>query len=182
MARGRGKAIKDPRIIEGILKILILNNYNLGKTARETGVCRDTLRRWVKKGMIKNVVVDEKTCDKIQVPVIIPSQQDHNNMQLLIKKPDIIVIDFEMLDRIKKVQLSLITQIEAKIPEQRDVEKIAKTMKLLYDISTGVVPAGEEGGSAITNNYYQIIMKQIKEMQHEPTDNTINGDNPQPAG
>ena len=153
---------KDEQTIMAVLNILVSNNLNYMKTARECNVERTTIFRWAKKhGIDRNIkkevrFVKEK--EKEITPFVTFKQHE--------KSLDARRKQFELSAFSAKEKM--LEQLIVSIKETKDIEKIARSMKLLEDITGETITVS--GTTNNTANFIQVVTDQLKLMNHEPTD------------
>jgi hypothetical protein len=127
-----------------ILKMFQANGNNLSKTAKEAGISRPTLRRWI---------------DQMG-----PQVFNHNDVQDIVYK-----VDEEAIDKKTKISLKIIEAKEAmiqkivdRIPFTNDMDQLTRGMKILVDIEKEVsdLPI-RDGGDTNTINYIKIVTDQL---------------------
>lgn len=165
---------KDQAFILKVLETLVRNGLNFNQTAKETKIPRSTIRVWAKKEGIasgssipremKEAISDKKkVSEEVNTALKVRRDMPFNERER----------QFE-LDVFEAKEL-MIQQIKACIPRTWDVERIARSMKLLDEIIK-CPPPGEDGDNKTNNlnqlifNFTNVINEQLKYMDYEPTD------------
>lgn len=153
----------DQKTITKVLNLLIANGLNYNKTSREANIPRTTLQRWAAKAGIANgytVPLETKKAlarqsdvntelEEYKIEELPPEERERQYQEDLILAKE-----------------KLLKQLIASIPRFWHIEIIAKTMKILKELSDDPgKPIDGEGG---TVNYIEIIQNQLKFMEHEP--------------
>jgi hypothetical protein len=155
----------DQETINKVLSLLIANGLNYNKTSREANIPRTTLQRWAAKAGLANgysVPLETKKA--------LARQKDVNN-----EVEDYVVEDLSLEERERLYQEDLllakeklIKQLIASIPRFWHIESIARTMKILKELSDED-PNKPINGEVGTVNYIEIIQNQLKFMKHGPS-------------
>lgn len=134
-----------------VLKVLQSNNFNIERTARETGVGKTTINRWydkMKDELQKTDVLANATLD------IVKYANDREK---------------RFLDKVYGAKEAVVNRIMQLALEERNMDFLQKTIKTLTEIdgSNRSGKNGEVGESAPTMNVYQIIENQLISKENE---------------
>lgn len=127
------------------MDVLRKNNFNYLQTSNELGIARHTLKKWA---INHNLELVKDTLDE---------KDDRNNETIEEKK-----------DRFERVALDtkeeILRYLRNKVKGCRDVEKLAKALRSVHDVSTvKVVPQGETPADVDKGiDLMKQIQKQIK--------------------
>lgn len=148
-----------------VLKMLQDNNYNWKETEAMTKVHRITLKKWRKQ--YANVMYPDNN-----VKTLSPEAATTRIVDNLIEEqiPEGKISFSDLADGLR---VKMLNRIEELVKDTKDVEKIARSMKIVHDIKRELddgtgnnergIPVRKPG-----NNFIQIITEQIKLMQNEP--------------
>lgn len=142
------------------LKILELNSFNYSRTAEETGVSRQTLKKWASKlgvAVFKHTKIEE---------TVEESNEDIEHRKVVFVK------------NVLATKELLLMQMDKVIPKCNDIDKLSRALKIVSDIefiaNNGSNP--DHANSAITNtaNFMQVIINTIKSKNKQNNEHTVN--------
>jgi hypothetical protein len=134
-----------------ILKMYEENNFNLNKTSKDSGVARQTIRKWA---------------DMMGVQVF-----SHNKINDLVFK-----VDEKMADRkarfendVMDAKELLLARVVKRIPKTNDMDSLSRGLKILNELDRDVKSIDPtEKYDTSTVNYIQILMDQLNIKPYEP--------------
>lgn len=167
---------KEERKAEA-LAILAANNYNWQRTEKETGVSRNTLKRWHSS--------DDLVCRKMRELNNPPEQKKKEDeakiQQVKIDAADKAVKHYSEENEgfIKKVfELRNITleRLMLRLIIEKDVYKLTNLFKLTCEILGDIKPLGNDNN---TNNFFTQIENLLIQNQHGKSKSIAQGDQPE---
>lgn len=164
MADGRWNTKKH---IKSVLSILVANGLNYILTANECNVPRTSLRRWAREAglaagetiprFVKQRITQNKKVNS-EIEAILTKKRDGSEKERY---------DMLRMDLLEVKELAL-ARIKCRIPFTDDIERIARSLAYLEQ-AMKTSPDGL-ADPVTNNNYLQIVIEQLKLMDHEPTD------------
>jgi hypothetical protein len=203
--------------IARVMKMLFANHWTISETSSQLKIRRCTISGWMKKYNLSQltdadeveavIIAYEKERKRISPPSYVSESLKkrislEDKMPVIVSAPHVLKIqlpqagDIEVEDDKNRNLLSYIadlktvmaTRMKILVAEEKDLLKIAQSMKILNDIEIswtngGVNPALQQ------TNFIQIITKQLEDRGNELKNqynglqgNRIDGDNTEPAG
>lgn len=139
------------------LRLLEKNDFNYLKTEKLTGVSRSTIKKW------ETQFGSEVFSGKSPVEVAL------KEVDMLMKRNDVAIIK-----KYYTIRKQILDRIMELIPTETRLDPLVSTLKGITGEIT-IMDEMDKNGKNTPTNFIQVINEQLKYMQHEPTEDLING-------
>ena len=146
------KTYSKKRVAE-VMEVLRLNNYNISKTHKETGIARSTLRRW-KKLYLKDLAL-QKALKKKEEEII---DEAVDVRQLGLEK------EGELIDKALATKKLVLDRLVELVPAEKNMDRLCNTFKMLNTFTSDQDSDTTENSS---NLIFQQVSQQLLQMEKE---------------
>lgn len=138
-----------------VLRILKINDFNLAKTAKETGINLWSIRRW-------RIAHPEVFC---HTPIHIKQLEGNIEMNIVQRNKKFVEKNYNKWEQIcEKLFQQLFTVIET----ETDVEKMAKTLRIMREIMIPKDYTNPTGKSNIGNASINVLQFELEKLSQLP--------------